>query len=101
MQITLVEQNGHLHHDGEMFKSQFAGWCYPVRWGASDAVAQARNRYQLAQALHDFREVKGLNLTEATLPDGSRFVVDHELQVGEAELRSDIVASYAQPAVEW
>lgn len=100
MQITLVEQNGHLHHEGEMLRSQFAGWSYPVRWRSSDAVDQARNRYQLAQALRDMRGVLALNFTEAQLPDGSRFVVDHELQVGESSLRSDIEASFAEPAME-
>ena len=101
MQITLTEQGGHLHHEGDVVRSKFAGLSYPVRWGSKCEIAKARNRYQLAQALRELGERKGIALSEAILPDCSRFVVEHELKAGEAELKSEIAASFAAPAMEW
>ena len=80
MQISLTEEGGHLHHDGEVVLANFADWSYPVRWESTDGFAKARNRYQLAQALRDLRARKVIAFSEAILPDGSRFVVDHELR---------------------
>lgn len=101
MQISLTEEGGHLHHDGEVVLANFADWSYPVRWESTDGFAKARNRYQLAQALRDLRARKVIAFSEAILPDGSRFVVDHELKAGEDELRAEIAASFAAQAMEW